>query len=90
MKTIHTVAAVAALLVAAGCASIASGGPAEMDVQSGAELWRATCSHCHNLRGAQEYTAQQWPVIVSHMRTRAEISRSDAERIAAYLVSLTD
>ncbi|MGD2045829.1 MAG: cytochrome c [Gemmatimonadota bacterium] len=91
MKTIHAVAATAILLVAAGCASMGSGsGENRMNTASGAELWRATCSHCHNLRGAQEYTAEQWSIIVSHMRTRAEISRSDAERIAAYLATLSD
>lgn len=91
MKTIHAVMAAAILLVAAGCATMGSGdGMQQMNTASAAELWRATCSHCHNLRGAQEYTAEQWSVIVSHMRTRADISKSDAERIAAYLVSLTD
>lgn len=91
MKTIHAVTAAAALMVTAGCASMGSGsGMQDMNTASGAELWRATCSHCHNLRGAQEYTAAQWSVVVSHMRTRAAISKSDAERIATYLASLTD
>lgn len=57
---------------------------------SGAELWSMTCAHCHNLRSAQEFTAVQWPVIVNHMRTRANLSKADAEAIADYLVRLTE
>jgi len=91
MKTIHAVAGIAAIILAAGCASAGSGGDTQsMNMDSGAGLWRSTCSHCHNLRGAQEFTAEQWPIIVSHMRTRADISKADAAAIQAYLVSLTD
>lgn len=88
MKTIHAVATIAAIALTSACASAST--QDGMAMESGAELWRTTCSHCHNLREAPEFTAQQWPVIVNHMRTKARLSRADAEAIAAYLVRLTE
>lgn len=80
----------AAVTFVSACASASMQGGNTQMADSGAELWRATCSHCHNLRSAQDYTAVQWPVIVNHMRTRADLTKADAETIAAYLVRLTE
>ena len=54
----------------------------------GAQLWRMTCAHCHNLRAAPEFSTDQWPIVVSHMRTRADLTKSQAEEIARYLSGL--
>lgn len=51
----------------------------------GAELWATTCNGCHTFRPPAEYSADEWSVIVSHMRTRAGLTRSEAGAIAAYL-----
>jgi mono/diheme cytochrome c family protein len=91
MKAKKVVLGIVVVLLATACAS---GSVQERGMQDmaadGATLWRETCSHCHNLRSAQEFTAQQWPIIVSHMRTRADLSKSEAEAIAAYLMRLSD
>lgn len=54
-------------------------------VARGARLWSATCNRCHNRRATIERTDAQWDVIVSHMRTRANLTRSEADAIARFL-----
>jgi len=92
MKKFNVVSGIAAVVLAAGCASgpMQGQGAAGMTADSGAQLWGNTCSRCHNQRSAQEFTAQQWPLIVNHMRTHQDLTKSEAEAIAAYLVRLTE
>lgn len=81
--------AVAPTLLFAACAS--NPGPGEAAMQDdAAELWTRTCSHCHNLRSAPEFTADQWSVIVTHMRTMGDLTRSEAEAVTAYLRSMRE
>lgn len=77
-------AAISAAIISSGCAGATAQGPPPI-MQRGASLWAATCHRCHNLRPPQQYSAGQWPVIVTHMRTRADLTKSEAEAIAAYL-----
>ena len=85
----HTAAfGLVASLFFVGCA----GAPvreAVTEVEHGAQVWRMTCARCHNLRPAEEFTAEQWGVIVNHMRTRQDLTRSDAEAVAAFLSEAT-
>jgi len=92
MKTRHQRitlgATLVGLLITVGCA----GGPAPQRMAVGnnaAELWQHTCSHCHNVRPAPEFTEVQWPIIVNHMRTRAGLTKEQAEEIASYLSQLS-
>ena len=74
-------------LLTGGCA----GAPQPADVpaeERGARVWQATCSGCHNLRAPSEYRSAEWPVIVNHMRTRADLTRFEARAVAAYLSDL--
>lgn len=82
---------IALALSVLGCA----GGPApqqeeEPSVQLGAQIWTGTCNRCHNARPASEFTAEQWPVIVRHMRTRADLTRQEAEAVTAFLQELAE
>ena len=80
---------IAALLLFAGCA----GAPSSQQVSAaddGARIWRMTCARCHNLRPVPEFAAEQWPIIVSHMRTRADLTKSDAEAVATFLQGVAD
>lgn len=54
-------------------------------IGDGARLWNMTCTRCHNLRPPEERTDQQWDVIVSHMRTRANLTKSEVRAVAAFL-----
>lgn len=85
----------AILLVAVGCASM--GAPrteslaeAETLPQAGAAIWSATCNRCHNERPGTQFTAEEWPVLVRHMRTRAHLTRREAEAVTAFLVELAE
>lgn len=75
--------------VLAACASTHSMQSTTSESEA-ARQWRQTCSHCHNLRPAPEFTADQWSVIVMHMRTQAGLTRSEATEIAEYLRSLRE
>jgi len=92
MKTrlvIKKLVAVAGTVWLAACASA----PAQerMDMRNdAADLWSSTCSHCHNLRPAPEFTAEQWSVIVTHMRTHGDLTRSEAVAITEFLRSVRE
>jgi nitrate/TMAO reductase-like tetraheme cytochrome c subunit len=88
MKTIQVFSGIAAVVLLAGCASAQMGQDTTADI--GARLWSNTCARCHNMRAAPEFAAQQWPIIVNHMRTHQDLTKSEAEAIAAYLVRLTE
>lgn len=49
------------------------------------ELWAMHCTRCHNLRPRTEYSAEQWAVIVNHMRTIADLPGEDYRRLLEYL-----
>jgi hypothetical protein len=50
-----------------------------------AKLWAQSCSRCHNLRPAKQFSDAQWDTIVHHMRIRGNITGSDARLIAEFL-----
>ncbi len=82
-----TLAGVAGALLAVGCA----GAPVENQVstsEEGARIWRVTCARCHNMRAPTEFAAEQWPTIVSHMRTRQDLTKSEAEAVTIFLQEL--
>jgi cytochrome c len=56
-----------------------------VEAAQGARLWSMTCNSCHNARSPLERTDRQWTVIVSHMRTRANLTKSEAEAVKAFL-----
>ena len=75
-------------LLLVGCAG-ASVQPQEQPptAAEGARIWRQSCNRCHGPRPATEFAADDWELIVSHMRTRADLTRSEAEAVAAFLRS---
>ena len=91
MKIRHliTLPGLAAALLAVGCAGAPVQGQVAT-VEEGARVWRMTCARCHNLRPATEFTSEQWPIIVNHMRTRQDLTKSDAEAVAAFLQQLAE
>lgn len=58
---------------------------AEPDAGAGAELWAQNCIRCHNLRVPDSYTAEQWGVIVHHMRVRASLTAREHRAILRFL-----
>lgn len=72
-------------LVLAGCSGNPAPNRSTSEVARGGRIWAGTCNRCHNLRPPAQFTAEQWPIIVSHMRARADLTRQQAEAVAAYL-----
>ena len=87
----------AAAALAAGCRSNSSQqasadrangltSPKQLSVEtSGSELWGETCTRCHNVRPPDYYSDSQWETIVHHMRLRANLTGSEARKIAVFL-----
>lgn len=59
----------------------------QQSVADGVRLWSQNCGRCHNFRPAEERSDQDWATIISHMRVRANMKRSDAQAILAFLQS---
>lgn len=93
-RKLGNAAAVVLTVALAGCAGSAPGqapaAPAADMAQQGARIWSVTCSRCHNLRPASEFADAEWPIIVNHMRTRQELTRSEAKAVAAFLEELSE
>lgn len=60
-------------------------GSAQNPMLDGLGRWSDNCGRCHNFRAAEERTDAEWAVIVSHMRARANLTKSVAEEILAFL-----
>lgn len=54
-------------------------------VANGAVVYGRSCARCHNLRAPSERSDREWRVIVSHMRSRANLTRDDARSVLAFL-----
>lgn len=86
MKTIYRVTLLGAVAaVFSSCAGASQPTRQMARAEDGARIWRMTCAMCHNARPASEFDSRQWPVIVSHMRTHSELTRSDADAVAVFL-----
>lgn len=73
-------------LTAIGAALLLLPATAKLEAQeSGVELWGQTCSRCHNARPVSERTDREWAMIVSHMRARANLTKSGAQAILEFL-----
>lgn len=79
-------------LTAVGCAGPSTQGSASQsrraDAEQGAEIWRTTCYRCHNRRPATEFSEEEWAVLVDHMRTRANLTRGEADAVTTFLQEL--
>jgi hypothetical protein len=68
--------------IIAGCASSLS-----LDEKPGAMLWAENCGRCHNERPPTSLSDSEWDLAVFHMRTRANLTSIEAERITDFLKS---
>jgi hypothetical protein len=51
----------------------------------GAQLWAENCTRCHNVRPPSQYSDQQWDLIVTHMRLRANLTGQESREIIKFL-----
>ena len=54
-------------------------------IGQGAQVYSTTCARCHNVRPSSERTDREWMAIVAHMRARANMSKSHAAAVLAFL-----
>lgn len=78
--SMFTVSLAAGLLFAASASAQAPNA-----VANGAVVYGRSCARCHNLRAPSERSDREWRVIVSHMRSRANLTRDDARSVLAFL-----
>jgi hypothetical protein len=50
-----------------------------------AEVWAQNCGRCHNLRPPDEFSYDQWEIIVAHMRVRATLPAEKTRVILEFL-----
>mgnify|MGYP001815595708 CR=1 FL=1 len=55
--------------------------------KSGVQLWAEHCGRCHNVRDPSTLSDSQWDVAMLHMRTRANLTASDAAAIREFILS---
>jgi len=54
-------------------------------VGEGAQLYGKNCVRCHSARSPMERTDREWVTIVNHMRARANLRKSEAQAMIAFL-----
>lgn len=57
-------------------------------IADGARVYGQNCTRCHNVRPPAERSDGEWKLIVMHMRARANLTRTQADAVAAYLTEL--
>ena len=53
--------------------------------KSGAQLWGENCNRCHNSPSKDQYSPEQWDVIVTHMKVRANVTDDEVKKIEGFL-----
>jgi cytochrome c len=57
------------------------------EAKSGAQLWAENCNRCHNAPGPGEFSNTNWEIVGAHMQVRANISKTDINKIVDFLKS---
>ncbi len=81
MKRIYTLAVLLTALLAFQLPAAAQ----TVDLAKGSLAWKENCMRCHNARSSMERTDRDWSTIVGHMRARANLTKSEAQAILAFL-----
>ncbi len=54
-------------------------------IGEGAQVYAANCARCHNARSGTEHPDLAWVAIVGHMRARANLTKTQAQSVLAFL-----
>ena len=65
--------------------SSASGQQDPARIGAGAGVYAANCGRCHTARPGAEHSDADWVPIVMHMRARANLSKTQAAAVLAFL-----
>jgi hypothetical protein len=56
-----------------------------IQIKSGAQLWGENCVRCHNVPSPADFSDQQWELIGTHMRMRANLTAEESRKIIEFL-----
>tara|TARA_R110001606_G_scaffold288212_1_gene436350 strand:+ start:6363 stop:6911 length:549 start_codon:yes stop_codon:yes gene_type:complete len=59
------------------------------EVAGGAEIINNNCARCHNSRPIQEFSIQEWSVIMPHMREKAHLTGLETEAVMDFLRTIS-
>jgi cytochrome c len=89
MKKILTIALIASTIILSSMLSGCYVSKKTAD-KSGAELWAENCNRCHNAPGPGEFNNDNWDIVGTHMQIRANLSKTEVEKVTAFLKSLNN
>lgn len=69
-------------LILYGCVT-----PAAIASKSGTQLWGENCQRCHNTPPPTAFTDNNWEVIGTHMKDRANLTETEKDKIVEFLKS---
>lgn len=78
--SVITIFVLSANLLINGCAPTKA-----ISEKSGAQLWGENCNRCHNAPSMDQYTAEHWDIIGSHMKIRANVTDNEIKKIIEFL-----
>lgn len=55
--------------------------------KSGAQLWAEHCNRCHNAPGPGEFSDANWEIVGTHMQVRANISKTEIDKVIDFMKS---
>lgn len=57
------------------------------DLARGAKIWANNCGRCHNYRAPTEFSANNWHLIMQHMRIQAGLTGQETRDVYAFLAA---
>jgi len=68
-------------------ASMARNNASPEQLSEGRALFVSRCIDCHSLPAIPQYSAEQWPALVSKMAGRAHLRQEQTQVIVAYILA---
>lgn len=53
--------------------------------KSGAQLWAENCNRCHNAPAPGEFNNDNWEIVGMHMQVRANLTKTDIDKVIDFL-----
>ncbi len=61
------------------------GAVAETQPINGAEVFNNNCARCHNARPLEEFSLEEWAVIMPHMREKAHLTGKETDAVMQFI-----
>lgn len=87
MKKLITSILIIAIFIITGVSLTGCYVSAKVANRSGAQLWAENCNRCHNAPGPGEFNNDNWDIVGTHMQVRANLSKTEVDKITEFLKS---